>query len=132
MTKLSGSISLLCTVANSYLVYLDVSNNLLTGALPNCWPQWESLVVLNLVYNKFFGRIPNSLGPLQLIQALHLHNNNLIRELPLSLKNCISLRFINWRKNMLYEKIPPWIGGSLPNLTIINLQTNRFSGSIWS
>ncbi|KAJ9678950.1 hypothetical protein PVL29_020995 [Vitis rotundifolia] len=118
--KLSRSISLLCTVANSYLVYLDLSNNSLTGALPNCWPQWASLVVLNLENNKFFRKIPNSLGCLQLIQTLHLRNNNLTGELPLSLKNCTSLRLIDLGKNRLSGKIPQWIGGSLPNLTILS------------
>ncbi|KAJ9678949.1 hypothetical protein PVL29_020994 [Vitis rotundifolia] len=128
--NLSGSISLLCTVANSYLVYLDLSNNSLTGALPHCWPHWESLVVLNLENNKFSGKIPNLFGSLQLIQTLHLRNNNLTGELPLSLKNCTSLRFIDLGKNKLSGNIPLWIGGSLPNLTILSLRSNRFSGSI--
>ncbi|KAL6311414.1 hypothetical protein AAG906_035488 [Vitis piasezkii] len=126
--KLSGSISLLCTIANSYLVYLDLSNNSFTGALPNCWPQWASLAVLNLENNKFSGKIPNSLGYLQLIQTLHLRNNNLTGELPLSLKNCTNLRLIDLGKNRLSGKIPLWIGGSLPNLTILSLRSNRLSG----
>ncbi|KAJ9678860.1 hypothetical protein PVL29_020910 [Vitis rotundifolia] len=128
--KFSGSITLLCTVANSYLVHLDLSNNLLSGELPNCCPQWKSLIVLNLENNQFFGKIPKSFGSLQLIQTLHLRNNNLIGELPSSLKKCKSLSFIDLAKNRLSGKIPPWIGGNLPNLMVLNLQSNKFNGSI--
>ncbi|XP_034710229.1 receptor-like protein EIX1 isoform X2 [Vitis riparia] len=127
--KLSGSISLLCTVGTELLL-LDLSNNSLSGGLPNCWAQWESLVVLNLENNRFSGQIPNSFGSLRSIQTLHLRNNNLTGELPLSFKNCTSLRFIDLAKNRLSGKIPEWIGGSLPNLTVLNLGSNRFSGGI--
>ncbi|KAJ9678536.1 hypothetical protein PVL29_020659 [Vitis rotundifolia] len=122
----------LCTVANTYLVYLDLSNNSLSGELPNCWPQWKSLTVLNLENNQFSGKIPKSFGSLQSIQTLHLRNNNLIGELPSSLKKCKSLSFIDLAKNRLSGKIPPWIGGNLPNLMVLNLQSNKFSGSICS
>ncbi|KAJ9703208.1 hypothetical protein PVL29_004835 [Vitis rotundifolia] len=136
--KFSGSITLLCTVANSYLVYLDLSNNSLSGELPNCWPQWKSLIVLNLENNQFYGKIPKSFGSLQSIQTLHLRNNNLIGELPSSLKKCKSLSFIDLTKNRLFGKIPPWIGGNLPNLTIcqlkkiqiLDLSGNNISGTI--
>ncbi|WKA06768.1 hypothetical protein VitviT2T_024653 [Vitis vinifera] len=127
--KLSGSISLLCTVGTELLL-LDLSNNSLSGGLPNCWAQWESLVVLNLENNRFSGQIPISFGSLRSIQTLHLRNNNLTGELPLSFKNCTSLRFIDLAKNRLSGKIPEWIGGSLPNLTVLNLGSNRFSGGI--
>ena len=33
-------------------------------------------------------------------------------------------------KNRLSGKIPEWIGGSLPNLIVLNLGSNRFSGGI--
>ncbi|KAJ9678926.1 hypothetical protein PVL29_020971 [Vitis rotundifolia] len=111
--------------------WLDLSNNKLSGyRLPNCWVQWERLVVLNLENNRFSGQIPNSFGSLRSIQTLHLRNNNLTGELPLSSKNCTSLRFIDLAKNRLSRKIPEWIGGSLPNLTVLNLGSNRFSGGI--
>ena len=44
--------------------------------------------------------------------------------------NCTSLRFIDLAKNRLSGKIPEWIGGSLPNLIVLNLGSNRFSGGI--
>ena len=33
-----------------------------------------------------------------------------------------------WKKNRLSGKIPKWIGGSLPNLIVLNLRSNRFNG----
>ena len=54
----------------------------------------------------------------------------MIGELPSSLKKCKSLSFIDLAKNRLSGEIPPWIGGNLPNLTVLNLRSNKFSGSI--
>ena len=126
----SGSISLLCAVGCGAVAYLDLSNNLLSGELPDCWAQWKGIVVLNFEGNNFSGKIPNSIGSLQAIQTLHLRNNNLVGELPLSLKNCTNLRVIDLGKNSLSGEIPSWIGRSLSNLIILNLRSNRFTGSI--
>ena len=54
----------------------------------------------------------------------------MIGELASSLKKCKSLSFIDLAKNRLFGKIPPWIGGNLPNLMVLNLRSNKFSGSI--
>ena len=126
----SGSISSLCAVSRGASAYLDLSNNLLSGELPNCWAQWEGLVVLNLENNNFSGKIQDSIGSLEAIESLHLRNNKLTGELPLSLKNCTKLRVIDLGRNKLCGNIPSWIGRSLPNLVVLNLRFNEFYGSI--
>ncbi|RVW94535.1 Receptor-like protein 12 [Vitis vinifera] len=37
-----------CIVGCGAVAYLDLSNNLLSGELPDCWAQWKGIVVLNL------------------------------------------------------------------------------------
>lgn len=80
----SGTASSLCTaVSGGYLAYLDLSNNLLSGDLPNCLAQWkEYLVIFSLENNNFSGHIPDSIGSLLSIQVLHLCNF-------LILENCL-------------------------------------------
>ncbi|XP_061347794.1 receptor-like protein EIX2, partial [Gastrolobium bilobum] len=80
--SLSGSISpLLCDHkmllnGKSNLVYLDISDNHLSGGLTNCWQNWKSLVHINLGSNNLTGKIPPSMGLLPNLTSLHLHENN--------------------------------------------------------
>nr|XP_023877016.1 receptor-like protein EIX2 [Quercus suber] len=73
--QFSGSISSLCKINGQLLAYLDLSNNRLSGRLPNCFMQWPKLVILNLAGNHFFGEVPSSLGSLSVLNTLSLNNN---------------------------------------------------------
>ncbi|KAL6320659.1 hypothetical protein AAG906_008659 [Vitis piasezkii] len=129
----SGSISLSCGTTNQPgwgLSHLDLSNNRLSGELPNCWEQWKDLIVLDLANNNFSGKIKNSIGLLHQMQTLHLRNNSFTGALPSSLKNCRALRLIDLGKNKLSGKITAWMGGSLSDLIVLNLRSNEFNGSI--
>nr|TKR97371.1 hypothetical protein D5086_0000213640 [Populus alba] len=87
----SGTISNLCSIACERLFYLDLSDNCLSGEIPDCWMMCKVLEILNLASNNFSGRIPASLGSAVFIQTLNLRNNSLSGELPPSLANSISL-----------------------------------------
>ncbi|XP_034908544.2 receptor-like protein EIX2 isoform X1 [Populus alba] len=126
----SGPISHICNIAGEILSFLDLSNNLLSGQLPNCFMNRKRLVVLNLANNSLSGKIPSSVGSLFLLQTLDLHNNKLYGELPVSLKNCSMLKFLNLGENRLSGEIPAWIGESLSYLMFLSLQSNEFIGSI--
>ncbi|KAK9181895.1 hypothetical protein WN944_025036 [Citrus x changshan-huyou] len=86
--KFSGSISFLCSIGGHKLTHLDLSNNLLSGRLPDCWLLFDRLGILDLENNNFSGKIPDSMGSLPNIQILSLHNNSLTGELPSTLQNC--------------------------------------------
>ena len=126
----SGPISYICNIAGEVLSFLDLSNNLLSGQLPNCFMDWKGLVVLNLANNNLSGKIPSSVGSLFLLQTLSLHNNKLYGELPVSLKNCSMLKFLDVGENRLSGEIPAWIGESLSSLMFLSLKSNEFIGSI--
>ncbi|KAM5573166.1 receptor-like protein EIX1 [Rosa sericea] len=127
--RFSGPLSSLCATQSPYLRHVDISKNLLSGELPNCWMQFQELQLLNLGKNKLSGKIPSSLGNLQGIQVLRLHDNNFSGELP-SLENCTTLSMVDLGNNNLSGKIPTWIGQSLPNLLILRLRSNEFNGII--
>ncbi|KAJ6868236.1 hypothetical protein NC651_033330 [Populus alba x Populus x berolinensis] len=125
--KFSGPASFRCDIGSGILRVLDLSNNLLTGWIPDCL---RGLDVLNLASNNFSGKIPSSIGSMRNLQTLSLHNNSFVGELPLSLRNCSSLVFLDLSSNKLRGQIPGWIGESMPSLRVLSLQSNGFNGSI--
>ncbi|KAM3747259.1 hypothetical protein ACB098_05G021800 [Castanea mollissima] len=130
--SISGPISsFMCQKMNrkNTLKVLDVSNNLLTGAIPHCLKYWQSLTHLNLGSNDISGRIPYSMGSLVALQSLHVQNNRISGDIPSSLKKCSNLRLIDIGENPLSGAIPPWIG-EMTNLTILRLRSNGFKGQI--
>ncbi|KAK7831149.1 receptor-like protein eix2, partial [Quercus suber] len=128
--QFSGSISSLCKINGQLLAYLDLSNNRLSGRLPNCFMQWPKLLILNLAGNHFFGEVPSSLGSLSVLETLSLNNNNFSGNLPSSLRNCSSLIVMDMRNNRFSGNVPAWIGESLPSLIFLSLRSNMFTGSI--
>ncbi|XP_050285438.1 receptor-like protein EIX2 [Quercus robur] len=130
--SISGPISsFMCQKMNrkNQLMVLDVSNNLLTGALPHCWKYWQSLTHLSLGSNDISGRIPYSMSSLVALQSLHLQNNRISGDIPSSLKKCSKLSLIDIGENPLSVAIPPWIG-EMTSLTILRLSSNGFKAHI--
>ncbi|XVF03768.1 hypothetical protein REPUB_Repub05bG0021600 [Reevesia pubescens] len=128
--KLYGSIFSICNISNSYLRFLDLSSNLLSGVVPDCFAQFPQLTVLNLADNNLLGPIPSSLGSLASLEMLNLRGNRFSGRLPPSLQNCIHLKFLDLSDNMLLGKIPMWIGQSLSSLVFLSLQANLFNEKI--
>ncbi|KAJ8540134.1 hypothetical protein K7X08_026523 [Anisodus acutangulus] len=128
--KFVGSISFLCKIANPLFRTIDLSNNLLSGELPNCLMKFEELAILNLANNNLHGKIPSSVGALMDIQSLQLRNNNFTGDLPASLKNCGILQILDVGGNKLSGEIPSWIGSHLTYLVVLSLRVNKFNGKI--
>ncbi|OAY81828.1 putative LRR receptor-like serine/threonine-protein kinase IRK [Ananas comosus] len=112
ITDINGSIpSYICKL--KYLEVLDLSNNSLSGELPECWNN-SSLSVLDLSNNNLTGEIPSSIGSLSCsLKLLHLNNNNFYGELPSGLQHCNNLLFLDLSNNKLTGEIPRWIGENL-------------------
>nr|XP_019703142.1 receptor-like protein EIX1 [Elaeis guineensis] len=126
--NLSGEISL--SVCHLRYSALDLSKNLLSGELPNCWNHSSFIFVIDFSNNNLSGSIPPSICSLQLLESLHLSNNNLLGELPLSLKSCTRLNTLDLGQNGFTGKIPTWIGESLLSLKILRLRSNKLVGNI--
>ncbi|KAL7215469.1 hypothetical protein ACSBR1_027604 [Camellia fascicularis] len=126
----SGSISFLCAISSSEFLSLDLSSNLLSGRLPNCWEHLEALAFINLDNNNFSGPLPSSIGSLSAIEVLQLRNNSFSGRLPKSLNKCILLKIIDLEQNRFTGKMPAWIGMHLTRLNVLSLRSNKFYGSI--
>ncbi|TXG64478.1 hypothetical protein EZV62_011472 [Acer yangbiense] len=129
--KFSGSIAfLLCGITGEFFQYLDLSDNQLSGSLPNCSFRWRGLSILNLANNNLSGKIPISLDSECSIQSLHLRNNSLAGELPSSLKHYTRMIVMDVGHNKFSGKIPAWIGDSLSDLVVLSLRSNQFHGML--
>ncbi|KAM7489872.1 hypothetical protein LguiB_027356 [Lonicera macranthoides] len=126
----SGSITSLCIVVTELLGFLDLSDNLLSGEVPDCWINGNNLEILDLENNNFSWKIPVSFSFLYHLKLLNLRNNSLVGELPSSLNNCSSLRVIDVSENKLSGELPAWIGTYLTLLAILSFRRNDFHGSI--
>lgn len=127
----SDATHLLCPrIANTILMDLDLSNNLLSGKLPDCWMKFDQLQYLHLENNKFSGNIPTSIGDLKQLNYLHLQNNSFSGDLPARLENCTSLLILDLGYNSLTGYIPPSIGIAFNDLRLLNLRGNHFFGRL--
>ncbi|XP_014501057.1 receptor-like protein 12 [Vigna radiata var. radiata] len=129
--KFSGSLSFLCVGDPIGILYqLDLSNNNLSGQIPDCWSHFKSLAFMDLSQNQLSGKIPTSVGSLHDLRALFLRNNNLIGDIPFSLRHCTKLVMIDIAENNLSGSIPGWIGKKLGNLEYLSLRRNQFRGNL--
>ncbi|PHT76062.1 hypothetical protein T459_19584 [Capsicum annuum] len=126
--QISGSLSSICEIRS--VVTLDLSDNLLSGEIPDCWTVISVPMVLNVANNRISGSIPYSLCYSSSLSSLYVRNNNLSGQFPASLKNCQGLKVLDLGRNTLSGKIPEWIGSKLAYLGILSLRFNEFSGSI--
>ncbi|KAF6167610.1 hypothetical protein GIB67_031193 [Kingdonia uniflora] len=129
----SGPIStFLCNPRSkeNQLIALDLSGNLISGELPQCWMYWPYLEGINLGNNNLTGTIPSSIGSLLTLTSLNLRSNSLYGELPSSMRNCSGLTTIDIGENKFTGNIPIWMGKSFPNLLILVLHSNKFDGTI--
>ncbi|XP_014501046.2 receptor-like protein 12 [Vigna radiata var. radiata] len=129
--KFSGSLSFLCVGDPIGKLYqLDISNNNLSGQIPDCWSHFKSLAFLDLSQNQLSGKIPTSIGSLHDLQALFLRNNNLTYGIPFSLRHCTKLVMIDIAENNLSGSVPGWIGSKLGKLQYLSLRRNHFQGNL--
>ncbi|GJU92655.1 leucine-rich repeat-containing protein [Tanacetum coccineum] len=155
--RLSGSLNrFLCTKVHepSQLKVLNLANNNLSGVVPDCWVNWDSLAVLSVENNRLSGGIPESMGEISSLRSLNMRRNNLAGKLPLSVMSSKSLLIVdladnkltgvtgtrNWRRPTslrLLSLRSNKLEGEFPNelcrltsIQILDLASNNISGSI--
>uniref|UniRef100_A0A8R7RCK3 Leucine-rich repeat-containing N-terminal plant-type domain-containing protein n=1 Tax=Triticum urartu TaxID=4572 RepID=A0A8R7RCK3_TRIUA len=117
------------------LIKLILFDNSITGAVPSSLCKLRSLRLLDISENNLTGLIPNcsadpSTTDLTNIVNLSLRNNSLSGEFPSFLQYCQRLVFLDLAHNHFFGTLPTWIGEKLPYLAFLRLRSNMFSGKI--
>ncbi|KAJ6755698.1 LEUCINE-RICH REPEAT RECEPTOR PROTEIN KINASE EMS1-LIKE-RELATED [Salix purpurea] len=112
------------------LQVLDLSNNSLSGAIPSCLIEGpETLRVLNLRRNNFDGFIPDKFPRSCGLKTLDLSGNNLRGKVPKSLANCTTLEVLDLGNNQINDSFPCLLK-SISSFRVLVLRNNTFSGLI--
>nr|XP_023925990.1 LRR receptor-like serine/threonine-protein kinase FLS2 [Quercus suber] len=139
----NGKISeLICNLSS--LQVLELSENSLSGPLPQCLHNFEtsfsgklpasignlgSLTTISMWGCNFSGFIPSTLGNLTRLNFLDLSYNTYEGRIPSSFGNLIQLSFLFLTKNKFTGPIP-FEFANLTKLTALSLGGNEFAGQI--
>jgi hypothetical protein len=110
-------------------MYLDISDNQLTGAIPSEMGNLTNLVWLDLSDNQLTGTIPTQIGTMSDLMYLDLSDNQLTGVIPAEIGNLTNLADLYFSNNQLTGAIPVEIG-NLIYLDHIRFNSNKLSGSI--
>ncbi|KAG2329766.1 hypothetical protein Bca52824_000946 [Brassica carinata] len=137
---LGGAIPVVLSNCSS-LSSLDLSSNHLEQGVPSEFGSLSKLVLLSLGRNNLTGKFPTSFGNLTSLQMLDIIYNQMDGEIPGSiarLKQMLFFRialnnftvFLSITRNSFSGSLRPDFGSLLPNLQILYMGINNFTGSI--
>ncbi|KAL5542876.1 hypothetical protein UlMin_010586 [Ulmus minor] len=108
---------------------LDLSNNALSGSLPEGISKLPYLKELLIQGNHFSGELPSDLGLCQHLDKIDLSYNLFTGALPESLRLSNSLSHFSTSNNLFTGDFPQWIG-EMGNLEYLDFSNNGFTGSL--
>ena len=117
------------TVYNNKVEQIRLSNNNLTGTLPEEIGDFNDLKNIDVKGNQISGSIPSTIGKLTELTNLWLRGNQLTGPIPVEIGDMVSLIGLNLSYNQLSDSIPPGIG-NLANLETMLLHSNQLNCSI--
>uniref|UniRef100_A0A7N0ZSV3 Verticillium wilt resistance-like protein n=1 Tax=Kalanchoe fedtschenkoi TaxID=63787 RepID=A0A7N0ZSV3_KALFE len=114
------------SVCNAESTAFDMSNNFLSGELPQCLTQIPNSMLLNFMNNNFTGLIPDTFPITCSLEYLNLNGNSFHGAVPKSLKQCAGLKALDLGNNQLHDEFPCWMSDA----HVLVLKSNMFYGSI--
>ncbi|ONI03773.1 hypothetical protein PRUPE_6G281200 [Prunus persica] len=117
------------SICNAGYEVLDMSNNSLSGMVPQCLTEMKSLRVLILRKNNLNGTLSNRFTGYCGLRALDLGRNQIKGQLPKSLASCTNLEILNLGNNQIIDTFPCFLK-SISTLRVLVLRSNRFYGGI--
>ncbi|CAN1169380.1 Receptor-like protein EIX2 [Linum perenne] len=103
---------------------IDLSENNLTGLIPDEMTKLQAVRVLNLSNNHIIGEIPKKIGDLKVLETFDLSHNQLSGEIPTSLSSLTFLTNLVLSYNNFSGKIPT--GSQLQTFEASSYEGNRF------
>ncbi|KAJ0027799.1 hypothetical protein Pint_34908 [Pistacia integerrima] len=114
----------------TYLRVLDFSDNRLNGTIPTCLiERFPYLGVLNLRRNNLMGTIPDAFPGNCGLQTLNLNGNQLGGRVPKTLANCKMLEVMDLGNNQITDNFPCWLK-EISSFRVLVLRSNKFYGKI--
>ncbi|XP_062200126.1 brassinosteroid LRR receptor kinase BRL1-like [Phragmites australis] len=110
-------------------VHLCPSTRIYTGTTVYTFSRNGSMIFLDLSYNGLTGAIPASLGNMMYLQVLNLGHNELNGTIPYAFSGLTSIGALDLSNNQLSGGIPPGLGG-LSRLADFDVSNNNLSGPI--
>ncbi|KAL7131172.1 hypothetical protein ABFS83_13G180600 [Erythranthe nasuta] len=111
------------------LVKLSISNNSISGKLPDNLGDFKSLEYLDVSDNLFSSSLPSGLGELASLKNLSLAGNNFSGSIPDTMSGLASIRSLDMSRNSLSGPLPSSLT-RLNGLVYLNLSLNGFTKSI--
>ncbi|XP_012827388.1 PREDICTED: probable LRR receptor-like serine/threonine-protein kinase At4g20940 [Erythranthe guttata] len=111
------------------LVKLSISNNSISGKLPDNLGDFKSLEYLDVSDNLFSSSLPPGLGELASLKNLSLAGNNFSGSIPDTISGLASIRSLDISRNSLSGPLPSSLT-RLNGLVYLNLSLNGFTKSI--
>lgn len=111
------------------LTHLDLSGNRLQGVLPPNVGHPQQLRYLDLSRNQLRGPIPDRLRLLHQLRTLDLHDNRLSGPIPEALGDLVRLERLDLSDNELTGEVPPALG-NLRRLLELSLHGNPLEGAL--
>ncbi|XP_076960812.1 receptor-like protein EIX2 [Bidens hawaiensis] len=126
---LSGYVPQTNGTMNPSIEVIYLSKNRFTGSVPVCFCKVPSIQILDLSQNKFSGRLPGCLGNLINLTVIVLKNNNISGVVPSSMGSLKNLCSLHFRNNRFEGDIPASLQ-NLTNLVTMDLGNNLFTSII--
>ncbi|XP_073112546.1 receptor-like protein EIX2 [Elaeis guineensis] len=101
------------------VIIIDLSNNKLSGTIPEELTSLFGLVSLNLSGNHLIGEITEKIGALQQLESLDLSRNNLFGRIPSSMIGLTFLSYLNLSYNNFSGRVP--LGNQLQTFTDLSI-----------
>ncbi|CAL5020726.1 unnamed protein product [Urochloa decumbens] len=127
--RFRGTIPSSVSNLSTSLQYLTLSNNEVSGVIPERIGEVVGIQVFALEYNYLTGTLPYSLSKLGSLVELSLTGNGLSGHIDLAIGNFTLLNYLYLRENFFIGSIPS-ILGNFSSLLEIDLARNDFTGTI--